>query len=779
MNDKENKSLQQGIKFNKKQNKIKEGFDNIYSLKSQQVLDKTKKITDKSIIDNLKQTYQTTLDEYNVLLKGLSNDTREFIDRTSANNPYLNKYIRFTDGTISYVTNQGVAKPFNSMEIYNAVSGKNGCPSNNTLIQLNISYSSSYIIGSIIPTTPQLIVGSPMVIGMSCGNEGTNVYTNSINNNPSSSYIGCYNDNGTEGKAMTEVGNTTFNNCQQYTVDNGFQFFGAQDIKLDGTINCSVSNDLSNSQKYGLAIEIQPIEIWSSNTAGKSGANMMLTTQGALSVIVNNVSVFSTPNFNSKPSNYFGCYGDNPNRAMELINKGAQSYDNISCQQIAIQKGSTYYALQNSTSGKNAECSVSDDLIQSRRYGKAGNCNKLSDGSYSGGGYSNSIYQTDDATSIYYLMLQDDGNMCVYRGSGPNDNQGGIWCAMTNGKQKNANNNYIASKGKYGSNWIPSGSSLAPGDFVGSNDGSIYLIMQNDGNLVLYTSDTTPGCSQTSDGKKIGSIGENTIYKINNQEGFTIKESMVNNNLGKLSYIDGNSKLYTYPDSNIMLSGSYEFVDKVDSVGNDIPGAAFGDATVEKCKDRCNKMGECYGFAYDNINNACYPKNKQMYPNGQSQMNPNISLYIRNKKVINNPLGVSSVVKNIDTIKYANYTNSGKNVGDSYGLYDATSVEQQNLNNLKTRLDMLSKQIVNSTVDLDDGAKDINIQSRDNITGLSNYLKDYRDTNIKIKEYSNNSNIDNIADDSNIKILQENYNYIFWSGLAVVVVLISTNILRK
>ena len=42
-------------------------------------------------------------------------------------------------------------------------------------------------------------------------------------------------------------------------------------------------------------------------------------------------------------------------------------------------------------------------------------------------------------------------------------------------------------KGKYGKNWIAQGSVLAAGDFIGSNSGSMALIMQSDGNLVLYT----------------------------------------------------------------------------------------------------------------------------------------------------------------------------------------------------------------------------------------------------------------------------------------------------
>jgi hypothetical protein len=88
--------------------------------------------------------------------------------------------------------------------------------------------------------------------------------------------------------------------------------------------------------------------------------------------------------------------------------------------------------------------------------------------------------------SNYFLILQDDGNVVIYRGTSPSDNQGVIWATGTNGQQQDVNPNYAASNGKYGQNWIPQGSTLAAGDFIGSTSGNMALVMQGDGNLVLY-----------------------------------------------------------------------------------------------------------------------------------------------------------------------------------------------------------------------------------------------------------------------------------------------------
>ena len=32
----------------------------------------------------------------------------------------------------------------------------------------------------------------------------------------------------------------------------------------------------------------------------------------------------------------------------------------------------------------------------------------------------------------FFAIMQDDGNFCVYKGTGPSDNRGGVWCTKTN-----------------------------------------------------------------------------------------------------------------------------------------------------------------------------------------------------------------------------------------------------------------------------------------------------------------------------------------------------------
>lgn len=336
-------------------------------------------------------------------------------------------------------------------------------------------------------------------------------------------------------------GTYSYSTCEQAAINSGYQYFALQNVNPQTALGyCGVSNDEPSVTNNGTSyVPSGQFALWSSNTQGQTGNTASLTISGSLSVLNSSgTSVFSTPNTNAQPSNYIGCYGDNPNRAMFFYNNGAQQYNLQQCQQIAQQTGNQYFGLQNSSSGQTAQCAIGNNISQAQIYGKAGNCTQISDGSWSGGGWSNALYSMSPQ-SIYFLILQDDGNMCVYRGSGPNDNQGYIWCSGTNGKIQQPNPAYAAANGKYGKNWIASGSTLAAGDFVGSTNGGLALIMQTDGNLVLYTFTNSLNCQKMSDGNIGGGVGANALYNIG--------KVGIPGNINKTAFIDQDAELHAYP----------------------------------------------------------------------------------------------------------------------------------------------------------------------------------------------------------------------------------------
>ena len=72
-------------------------------------------------------------------------------------------------------------------------------------------------------------------------------------------------------------------------------------------------------------------------------------------------------------------------------------------------------------------------------------------------------------------------------------------------------------------------------------------------------------------------------------------------------------------------------------------------------------------------------------------------------------------------------------------------------------------------------------QSKTNVSGINNYFKDLNKTNKNIINVSrkNTNGLENILKDSDIVVLQKNYNYLSWSILALATILVSMNIVKK
>jgi hypothetical protein len=58
-------------------------------------------------------------------------------------------------------------------------------------------------------------------------------------------------------------------------------------------------------------------------------------------------------------------------------------------------------------------------------------------------------------------------------------------------------------------------------------------------------------------------------------------------------------------------------------------------------------------------------------------------------------------------------------------------------------------------------------------------LQKYKDVIVKYKKSIDMTNINGIMADSDIVVLKENYTYVFWTILAISVVIIAMNLLRN
>ena len=583
-------------------------------------------------------------------------------------------------------------------------------------------------------------------------------------------------------------GEYTYDMCNQSAIDGQYKYFALQNINNStGKGYCAVSNDFVSATKLGTSYKITGgIVLWSTNTKDIDGSSAQLSKLGQLVVYNNsNAVIYETPNNQNKNENggnYQGCFADRRSRAMTWLDRGKYMTPE-KCMELAQKNNFKYYGLQNSLARRDGsnninECFGSNDLKSASKYGKSSNCRNVN-GLISGGPWANAIYSTEPGGD-YYLILQDDGNMCIYRGKDPNNNQGNIWCSKTNGKQRKPNPNFEAKKGKYGRNWIKVDEILAKGDFVGSNNGSIYLQMRNDGNLVLCTSDNTLNCQRMNDNNMAGGEGANALYELS--------QLAYPQNMSDIAYVDIDSTIYSYPETNIKLGTTYTQFPNSDSPGNDIANAAKSGTTVDECKEICNSNKDCYGFVFNKQTQTCYPKSKGMFPTGQRTiLSADIADIYTRSKIVKDPNVVEGLetMNNIDTIRYENYDDSKKNISDRKKIADMimTTSQKQQLEQISSRLNLLSKNIseltsvdqeqinkINSEIEKNSKLLAKQIQEHNNLDELKNIDKTY--TLWKTED----RNLDNMLNDSNLNVLHENYNYILWTSLALGTLIITLKV---
>jgi hypothetical protein len=545
--------------------------------------------------------------------------------------------------------------------------------------------------------------------------------------------------------------------------------------------------------------------LWHTNTGGKSVTGMTLTKEGQINILERgtNVAIWSSPNAPSScswsgyvnPISIEGSYGGNCIGKPKGIDCGRPQSTSYGTAGITgnLNVQLKNVAIKNSEKGTRLS-SFSYSPLSEFKGDPAYCCSKMVDYSYQCGGGpfkkgtispgANILFDCtkEVAACTFKLVLQDDGNLCIYQDGVTN----AIWCSQTNGKQKSPYSGWVASKGKYGVPYLKSGQTLLPGEWIGSNNGSTMLKMQEDGNLVLYTSETSAKCTKNSSGKQMGGSWINAVYEFANG-GF--KE-----NIGKLGFVDENDVLYEYPSDKTEFTTTYTKFDKYDAYGADLPSASYGGATKEKCQDTCNSNQNCYGYVFDNQNRVCYPKSSEMWPyGGKSRPLSYTDTYIKNKIPKSVPLGAKKDTNNIDSAQYQFY-NKNSPLPQKYGLILATQTEKDALKILEVKIKTNSAKVTDLLNKFNKSTYTSQDQAEKNLQGLRDYQTEMEKTieqidilNSKSETiesftnygYSADNNLNKILQDSDISVLQKNYEYLLWSILATGSVLVAMNITQS
>jgi PAN domain len=625
------------------------------------------------------------------------------------------------------------------------------------------------------------------------GNRGSiqisiwNLYTNSGSS-------GSYTGSGADAMTYSGYDSFSYDQCQKYAADNEFSYFSIKDMNTSsGTGKCYVSNSEDTVIAYGDASTNPSYSmeyIWACNdTWGTDAAYAYVGDDGRL--VVGNAAgtvIWGTPavdscvnggkmNLDSLTATYGGnCDGNNGWSVAQnnAVDKVKQAYID------AGYPGQMSFPVNNGTLGDPASgCGKGWDTSY-----QCGTAWKSTHIDYAEGQIY--IYDCSEESSActFFLLLQDDGNMCVYNGTIDATNGPAVWCSMTNGKQKDANPEWAASNSKYGRNYLKQGETLAKGEWVSSTNGSIKLLLQEDGNLVLYTSFKQSQCLKSGD-INYGTNGFNAVYKLDKIGDQT--------SLGKIGYVDSNSVLMEYPDSMLKLSNNYTILPSIDSPYNDL--ATWGNMTQDECQSRCNEYDECYGYSYGTDQQTCWLKTQGMYPRGSKTYNPNRIMGIR-KPMLTGSQTCGTDIVDIDTIQYDNYVKGAEMTPDTmchpYAIPPETRAEMSSLedqmnglgqqmgtqmNALYTDNTNLFQQLNTSQGDFHDKMNNFKYikSNMDNINS-----QDSKNINGKGKEgMLTMDDTNQMVTDTGLIVLQQNYIYMIWTALALLFIILTVSILRK
>lgn len=732
-----------------------------------------------------REGFQTTLDtSYNQALQNYGSIQHKLNANVSnnlsrvTNNAYVNKIIQFPSGQRYYVTNEGVAKYIASDDILNSLSNIS-----KDIVKVPIDWNSSYnIVGTQILLNPPLLVGKPVVKNESLGNEGYNVFASSMATNSSDTYLGCFTANDTNANAFI-----SFEACKQNAMDNGYPYFGFQNVREDGLGQCllKTASEQSNMRPYDK--NVSAVAIWSSGTSGSGATKCYVSTTGQL--ILTDMSGKALWTSNNPPEDCINggtiitdtlvaTYGGNCNNAVQ---------GNSTAKVLQVLKDANY-PQQLSMPINNSLLSDTVSNCTAKNWDTAYQCGNAWKSSHiENAEGQNFIYDCSEQASkcVFFLVLQPDGNLCIYRGVDPDSvSKTGVWCAMTNGKQISENPEWMATNSKFGRSYMKVNESLNSGEWIGSDNGALKLTLELDGNLVLYTPKQTPGCKAFNTAATTATATAATTAT--NATNATAKMAGTNDNaiamyqldkvgnrdlLGKFGYINADSLLSEYPDTMIGFVNDYQIYQNTNNDSEAI--ATMVASSQDECQNACNANAECAGYAYQASSQTCWLKKSYKSPRQPAN---GVNLGLRRPQL--QPESPLKTV-DIDTVQFANYL-PNLNTTSQFSPQIVSQTDLAEYEAAKQQLFEIGEQLVGDTQQLNARQAAISKQLKANEQRY-NAIQQKKSSYSSLKEgmTNTNTNTNQMVIDSSLRVDASSYRYVMWSVLAIGAIALTIKLMKK
>ena len=790
----------QGTLFNKLQKKITSGIKpirinpiptRINTLPSRNKEGFTDKILD--------EKYNQVADQYTKSQSELQKANMNLLQRLDpkTNSNLGNNITLNNSGINGYVTEQGVFKSYNPTT-WADTPGNFGCPpaSTNTQVSVNENDQMNSSVPGYTFTTenfPKLLVGQPMQSGTSCGLAGKNIYVNRLVDNPSAQYVGCFsNTNGSDEaeKAMTNLGNMDYTSCLSNALNNGYSYFGMSSSS-DGKDQCLVSNNLSDIQRYGAPNALKPVLMWETKTTGNANYCSM-TNEGFLAVYDStNALLFQSNEMvpscisGGRINNLVATFGGNCKDKYNVETGNAT--DAILSAAASNISGKFSFLVNGKNIGGNPASGCNKKSWDASY--NCGNVSKVSHISNAGGKNASFDCTPEIASCRFAMTLKNNGNACVFQQNRSNNGTiktSKIWCAPTNTDSDSdsdpdstfvRNSEFAAKLGKTGTNSLNNGQTLFAGEWIGSNNGAIRLVMQTDGNLCLYSFIPVETCAEKGPTKIVTGVPDiNAVYQVTAGGNREV--------LGKMGYIDQDDVLHPYGENSLAFSDKYTILQNMDSVGNDLTTSA--NSTMDACKSACSANDSCAGYAFESGANVCYLKNKNMYPNNNSTLvgKSGTTTAVRLRQVKSGITCANGIApENISSEKYDHYIKGPEATREnqesicnpfSGGISDAT---QNKANEINDQWKSLGEQMDGGINNYASQTDNMNLDFHNNGEKMMKSVHSYKNTltgrtagkNIApIKEgMTNMQDLSQMQHDSELIVKQQNMRYIYWTLFAL------------
>jgi hypothetical protein len=199
------------------------------------------------------------------------------------------------------------------------------------------------------------------------------------------------------------------------------------------------------------------------------------------------------------------------------------------------------------------------------------------------------------------------------------------------------------------------------------------------------------------------------------------------------------------------------------------------------CVTACNSSNDYYGFVFDNTTQTGYLKGKTVLNPALKVPSPNMDLYIRDVKTINASKSCNRKVVGINSKQWKNYSKAGSmSPNTTCSLTRTLTPQNFKLFNLQKKISQVGGQIIVILNNLKNQTDQVKKEFGINSEKIDNDLEMYNTVIADIEQYKlGEDNMNNIVKEMDFDVLYKNYNYMFWSILAITTIIISMKMMGK